>query len=929
MNKKLIVIISLFLVFSIALSTGSLLAENEDNDSGSVNTGPGTAAPTTSGSAAPTSEPLTSDGNSSGAYGTNAPITQPLTGISDTWTTVPATDVISTTGGVAPSTGTGLPETSAITTGPVTGTSASEPVTGTHTAAPVTEPLTTVPVPVTTEVPVTEVHAQEMFISDYGLEFIKSFEGFSSMPYEDYSHWSIGYGSYVCPLDEDPYEIYPNGISRAEADELFKRNVVVYIRGVNNFLLGYDIPVNQNQFDALVSFTYNVGQNIWKRSEDSFTLKRILVSGNYTEEEITDAFYMWRHAGGKENAGLAKRRLREAALFNSSINVSDPASQGYDAHYYIVNASYLTVREVPDKSGTALGSIRRNTVIQVIKTDTSGDWGYTTYAAFFGWVSMAYLIPIDQKDTVSVLDENFCDEQGIYYSLNPYDMTASAGLADVHENSSQYIGANSGYVYLTGYILHNSQIYTLTSIGAAAFKNNQSIRRIFVPASVTSIASDAFDGSSLNEILYIHGSYADGFANASEYEATDYRCVTGHLFGNWFIATASDSHNARVDNCVCSVCGKVIKKTVVGIYIERMPDKLEYIRSQTFVSSGMIVKELFDDGSTDNIDADLIFSGFDSETLGTQTITVTCGVFSVEFTVRINEKEMTGIRIDKTPTSTTYVEGLDMNTAGLTVTATYNNGSTEKVTEYTLSGYDRDRLGKQTITVSYNGFTASYSITVKAKSVTSISLLSLPFKSEYYCGETFDPEGITARVKYDNGTSEVVEEGFTIRNFNSSSPAESQKVRVYYGGHYKNIYVTIILNRLITEKYSVENGIVYGIEELTKVSEFKSGFEASERIIVYDCLGRPKNDEEYVGTDCTAVLWYNADKLDSLRIVIAGDISGDGMISISDLLTLRDHLLGADLKKDIRAYDVNRDGAVTLTDMVCLIESINKKDILD
>jgi len=768
-----------------------------------------------------------------------------------------------------------------------------------------------------------------MEISDFGLNLIKSFEGYYAEPYEDYSHWSIGYGTYVCPIDEDPYDYFPTGISRAEADLLFRSRLDIYINGLNNFLVKYQIRVNQNQFDALASFTYNVGQNIWTRSEDNFTLKRILIRGDYTEEEITDAFYMWRHAGGQELAGLVRRRLREAALFNSDINVTDPESQGYVVSNYIVNASYLTVRDGPGTSYTSIGSLPRNSLIQTIMVDESGKWVFTTYNALFGWVNADYLIPVNEKDSVTVINDERTDEQGIVYTLNDSALTASVGGAG-EQNTSGYDGRGSGYVYLTGYIVSNGQVYRLTEIGENAFSNNKALDRIYIPSCVAGIADNAFTGSSLTEIYFDHDSYAADYARISAYIATDYRCAASHSFGGWSVSEYGGNGVPRTEKCTCSVCGDQKIRSETGIEIYKMPSKLEYIVMQDLDMNGIMVKCVFDDGNKCDLSADeLSFDGYDKAVLGSQTVTVSHGEFAVDFTVKVNQKEMIGLNIQSTPSSTTYVEGTEMNTSGLVVAAIYNNDTEETVTGYNISGYDKNLIGKQIISVSYNGFIASYSITVKAKTPTSISLLTEPFKTEYYCGDSFDPEGITVRVNYDNGTNAVVSEGFTIRNFDSKNPATSQKVRVYYAGFYKNIYVTIILNRLQSSEYALEDDVIYGVGELTKVSDFVSKFEASERITVYDVLGRALGRDDYVGTDCTAVLWYNADKLDSASIAVTGDLTGDGMISVSDYIIMKDFFLGAAPAADIKIYDLNNDGAVTLSDMVCLLESINKKKIFE
>lgn len=160
----------------------------------------------------------------------------------------------------------------------------------------------------------------EMYISNNGLNLIKSFEGFSQYPYSDYSQWSIGYGSYVCGIEEDPYKIYPNGISKEEAEQKLLQTINTYIKAVNNFALEYQVQLTQNQFDALVSFTYNVGANVWKRDPSNFKIKALLIAGDYSAEEMEEAFYKWRYAGGKELTGLANRRLKEAALFNTIDN---------------------------------------------------------------------------------------------------------------------------------------------------------------------------------------------------------------------------------------------------------------------------------------------------------------------------------------------------------------------------------------------------------------------------------------------------------------------------------------------------------------------------------------------------------------------------------------------------------------------------------
>lgn len=146
-------------------------------------------------------------------------------------------------------------------------------------------------------------------ISDYGIEMIKEFEGYFKYAYWDYSQWTIGYGT-RCEEGE-----YPDGITEEQADALLRREVVKYEMEVVSFLGYYSIEVTQNQFDALVSLTFNIGGK-WTNGS---TIADLLKDGvtNHSEDEIKAAFGEYVHAGGEVVQGLVDRRTREAEHFLS------------------------------------------------------------------------------------------------------------------------------------------------------------------------------------------------------------------------------------------------------------------------------------------------------------------------------------------------------------------------------------------------------------------------------------------------------------------------------------------------------------------------------------------------------------------------------------------------------------------------------------
>lgn len=146
-----------------------------------------------------------------------------------------------------------------------------------------------------------------MQISNNGINLIKRFEGCELSAYQDIvGVWTIGYG-WTQPVDGKPIS-RGMAIDSATADRLLKTGVVQYEQAVNQLV---KVAINQSQFDALVSFTYNLGT----RSLSTSTLLKKLNAGDIAGAAAE--FARWNRAGGKELAGLTRRREAERALFLS------------------------------------------------------------------------------------------------------------------------------------------------------------------------------------------------------------------------------------------------------------------------------------------------------------------------------------------------------------------------------------------------------------------------------------------------------------------------------------------------------------------------------------------------------------------------------------------------------------------------------------
>ena len=161
------------------------------------------------------------------------------------------------------------------------------------------------------------------------VELIKSFEGIldgdpRTVNLDPYlcpaGYWTIGWGHVV--LDPGGKQIkgsgnraqaaavYPSGLTRAEAEVLLADDIRRFAAGVEKLV---QVEISDARFCALVSFAYNVGMGALARS----TLLRLVNEGKMAE--VPAQFLRWTKSGGKELAGLKRRREAEAGLWQTSV----------------------------------------------------------------------------------------------------------------------------------------------------------------------------------------------------------------------------------------------------------------------------------------------------------------------------------------------------------------------------------------------------------------------------------------------------------------------------------------------------------------------------------------------------------------------------------------------------------------------------------
>ena len=144
------------------------------------------------------------------------------------------------------------------------------------------------------------------------LAVLKLLEGFSAVPYRgvDDHNRTIGYGHVI-----QPGESFGDGITEEEAEELLAGDLRGNHEALRDFVTGNDIALAQNQYDALLIFSYQLGKNVWKREDYDFI--RLLKTGTWTDEQILYEMSRFDISQSMAYKGLWKRRMNEALLFVS------------------------------------------------------------------------------------------------------------------------------------------------------------------------------------------------------------------------------------------------------------------------------------------------------------------------------------------------------------------------------------------------------------------------------------------------------------------------------------------------------------------------------------------------------------------------------------------------------------------------------------
>ena len=317
--------------------------------------------------------------------------------------------------------------------------------------------------------PVSAATSAELTISQNGIDFIKAREGFSAKCYYDGAQSSIGYGT-KCGTKAHASGLH--SITKAAAEVAMRQEIVSsYIPNVRRQTSG--LQMNQNQFDALVSFTYNTGGGT-SMIKNSPLVKYL--RGEMSQAAAASAFESYvvtNSATGKVDSGLKNRRRLEAKLFFSGVNPNPPTVSNISIDKALYAVGENVVFHVSSDTATqyTIGIHKNGVPYEILWdfTESSYEYKLTEPGDYYAYLSASnsagykdssgvWFTVYDSKPTTSTLlipKLNYVAGEPVEFSFT--SDTAETFTLGIHRN-----GVPFDIVYD---IKENNYLYTFTEPG--------------------------------------------------------------------------------------------------------------------------------------------------------------------------------------------------------------------------------------------------------------------------------------------------------------------------------------------------------------------------------------------------------------------------------------------------------------------------------
>lgn len=252
-----------------------------------------------------------------------------------------------------------------------------------------------------------------------------------------------------------------------------------------------------------------------------------------------------------------------------------------------------------------------------------------------------------------------------------------------------------------------------------------------------------------------------------------------------------------------------------NIEIVTAPNKTSYFEGENFDKSGMVVRANYNSKDEPTVtlkDSDYSITNGTNLKVGQNSVTITFSGKSVNQSINVEKNSVVDLKIQTPPTKTEYKEGEKFDASGMVVIATYKDGTSKLISNYTITNGSNLKAEQTEITITFEGKSITQPITVKPNALVDIKVKNLPSKVKYVEGQNFDKTGIVIVGTYQDGSEHEIEE-YTIENGEKLTTGQ-KSVTVSFGGKSVEVAITV-------EKKTITNIIVSKMPTKTKYIQNK------------------------------------------------------------------------------------------------------------
>lgn len=242
----------------------------------------------------------------------------------------------------------------------------------------------------------------------------------------------------------------------------------------------------------------------------------------------------------------------------------------------------------------------------------------------------------------------------------------------------------------------------------------------------------------------------------------------------------------------------VIPKSLAGISVQALPTKTQYIEGLENINlAGGVLLMTYDNGTTETVPlSNALVTGFNNSIVGENQLTVSYRGFETTFNVQIIPKSISSIEMKMLPSKTQYIEGKEtFDATGGQILVKFNNGTQEIVnlTNDMVSGFSNSVVGSRRLTVTYNSKKTYFDVEIIAKSVSSITMQTLPNKLSYVEGlEQLSVAGGKVQITYNNDTTSTINLTADMVSGFSNAVVGTKTLTVKYSGASTTFQIRIV-----------------------------------------------------------------------------------------------------------------------------------------